>query len=158
MIREIWGVDAELVELFWLFCPPPPVWLEPMAADVRPEPLAEPVVLVPPLPVEPSCSPTVRSTEAIVPSNPATSCVAARFAFALSSPFRAVVTLDRSAVSWVDDAPAAVSSASFACASASVDSTSATFCSSVGELMRREHVARLHGLAPGDVHRGHCAG
>ena len=63
--------DDELSE--FELAPSPPELPLPRLDDDWPEPLPEPVGVVPPLPLLESCSPTVRSTLATVPSNVATS-------------------------------------------------------------------------------------
>src|SRR5205085_1328185 len=72
---------------------------------VRPEPESDPVGLVPPLPLGPSFSPTVRPTDTTFAAYGATSRAPARLVLAWSSASCAVVTFDRSAVSRLADAP-----------------------------------------------------
>src|SRR5262249_54150431 len=61
-----WICGVVVLELFWLFWPAPA--RVPIVPDVRPDPLPEPLSVVPPVPLEESCSPTVRFTAVTVPS------------------------------------------------------------------------------------------
>src|SRR5215471_17319660 len=97
----IWGDEDEELEPL----PPSPLLDEPSCDDDRPVPLADPVPDVAPDPPLPSCSPTVRLTEATVPSNVATSCAPASACCAFSSVSVAVWIDVWSADSCAADAP-----------------------------------------------------
>ena len=100
-----------------------------------PEPVFEPVALVPPAPLLPSCSPTVTFTEATVPSNVATSVAPASASCASVSASVAVWTRDASASIWALDAPDDCASDRVASALARSDSALLTADSRLAESM-----------------------
>ena len=106
---------------------PPPV------AEERPEPVPDPVRVVPPCPPLDNSSPTVRSTLATVPSKVATSDAPASASVAVARVSLAVAICAMSAAICSSDASASWSSASFASASATADSADVTAAASSDE-------------------------